>query len=63
VLREGRVCTVFLRFFGRSRDPATLSQRDWDRFIREHQAGRIDPSGRLVSDRAVEYNLKWTKSC
>ena len=32
---------MFLRFFGRSRDPATLSQRDWDRFIRARRAGRI----------------------
>ena len=36
---------MFLRFFGRNRDPATLSQRDWDRFIRERRAGRIGPSG------------------
>ena len=41
---------MFLRFFGRNRDPATLSQRDWDRFIRERRAGRIGPSGRRVSD-------------
>ena len=25
---------MFLRFFGPNRKPATLSQRDWDRFIR-----------------------------
>ncbi len=50
---------MFLRFFGRSRDPATLSQRDWDRFIRERRAGRIGPSGRPVSDRTVEYDLKF----
>ncbi len=45
---------MFLRFFGRNRDPVTLSQRDWDRFIRERRAGRIGPSGRPVSDRTVE---------
>ena len=50
---------MFLRFFGRNRDPATLSQRDWDRFIRERRAGRIGPSGRPVSDRTVEYDLKF----
>ncbi len=50
---------MFLRFFGRNRDPATLSQRDWDRFIRERRAGRIGPSGRPVSDRMVEYDLKF----
>ena len=49
---------MFLRFFGRNRDPATLSQRDWDRFIRERRAGRVGPSGRSVSDRMVEYDLK-----
>ncbi len=50
---------MFLRFFGRNRDPATLSQRDWDRFIRDRRAGRIGPSGRPVSDRTVEYDLKF----
>ena len=50
---------MFLRFFGRNRDPATLSQRDWDRFIRARRAGRIGPSGRPVSDRTVEYDLKF----
>ena len=50
---------MFLRFFGRNRDPATLSQRDWDRFIRERRAGRIGPSGRPVADRTVEYDLKF----
>ena len=50
---------MFLRFFGRHRDPATLSQRDWDRFIRERRAGRIGPSGKPVSDRTVEYDLKF----
>ena len=50
---------MFLRFFGRNRDPATLSQRDWDRFIRERRSGRIGPSGRPVSDRTVEYDLKF----
>ena len=50
---------MFLRFFGRNRDPATLSQRDWDRFIRERRAGRIGPSGEPVSDRTVECDLKF----
>ena len=49
---------MFLRFFGRDRDPATLSQRDWDRFIRARWEGRVGPSGRPVSDRTVEYDLK-----
>ena len=49
---------MFLRFFGRDRDPATLSQRDWDRFIRARREGSVGPSGRPVSDRTVEYDLK-----
>lgn len=49
---------MFLRFFGRNRDPATLSQRSWDLFIRERDPGRIGPSGKPVADRAVEYDLK-----
>ena len=50
---------MFLRFFGRNRDPATLSRRDWDRFIRARRAGRLGPSGKPVSDRTVEYDLKF----
>ena len=50
---------MFLRFLGRNRDPATLSQRDWDRFIRARRAGRVGPSGKPVSDRMVEYDLKF----
>ncbi len=49
---------MFLGFFGRDRRPATLSQRDWDRFIRARRAGRVGPSGGPVSDRTVEYDLK-----
>ncbi len=50
---------MFLDFFGRERDPATLSQRDWDRFIRERRAGRIGPSGKPVSNRTIELDLKF----
>ena len=49
---------MFLGFFGRDRSPATLSQRDWDRFIRERRAGRVGPSGRPVSDRTIQQDLK-----
>ena len=49
---------MFLGFFGRNRSPATLSQRDWDRFIRERRAGRVGPSGRPVSDRTIQQDLK-----
>ena len=50
---------MFLRFFGKDRVPATLSQRDWDRFIRERRSGKVGPSGGPVSDRTVEYDLKF----
>ncbi len=50
---------MFLRFFGKDRRPATLSQRDWDRFIRARRAGKVGPSGRPVSDRTVERDLRF----
>ena len=50
---------MFGRFFGRDRQPATLSQRDWDRFIRARRAGKVGPSGRSVSDRTIERDLRF----
>ena len=50
---------MFLGFFGRDRKPATLSQRDWDRFIRDRRSGRVGPSGKPVSDRTIERDLKF----
>ncbi len=50
---------MFLGCFGRNRDPATLSKRDWDRFIRARRAGRVGASGSPVSDRTIEYDLKF----
>ena len=56
--RRDRVATaMFLRFFGRDRDPATLSQRDWDRFIRARRAGRVGLSGEPVGNRTIEWDL------
>ncbi len=53
-----RVATaMFLRFFGRDRDPATFSQRDWDRFIQARRAGRVGLSGRPVGNRTIEWDL------
>ncbi|MDE0110347.1 MAG: hypothetical protein OXN96_21285, partial [Bryobacterales bacterium] len=48
----------FLRFFGKHRKPETLSQRDWDRFIRARRAGRAGGSRRPVSERTIEYDLR-----
>ncbi len=56
---DRRAMDMFLRFFGRHRKPTTLSQRDWDRFIRERRAGRVGRSRRPVTDRTVEYDLKF----
>ena len=50
---------MFLRFFGRDRKPAMLSQRDWDRFIRDRRSGKVGPSGKPVSDRTIERDLKF----
>ncbi len=58
--RSDRAATrMFLDFFGPDRSPATLSQRDWDRFIRARRAGRVGASGRPVSDRTIEHDLKF----
>ena len=50
---------MFLKFFGKDRDPAMLSQRDWDRFIRDRRSGRVGPSGKPVSDRTIERDLRF----
>ncbi len=58
--RSDRAATrMFLQFFGRDRKPSTLSQRDWDRFIRARRAGRIGASGKPVSDATLEHDLKF----
>ena len=56
---ERAAMAMFLKFLGKHRKPGTLSQRDWDRFIRARRAGRVGPSGRPVSDRTIEYDLKF----
>ena len=55
--RDRAAMAMFLKFFGRDRRPETLSQRDWDRFIRERRAGRVGPSGRPVGNRTTEADL------
>ena len=56
--RSDRVAMkMFLRFFGGHRRPDTLSQRDWDRFIRARRAGSVGPSGEPVGNRTIEWDL------
>ena len=58
--RSDRAATrMFLHFFGGDREPSTLSQRDWDRFIRARRAGKAGPSGKPVSDATLEHDLKF----
>ncbi len=56
---DGATMEMFLKFLGRDRKPATLSQRDWDRFIRDRRSGKVGPSGKPVSDRTIERDLKF----
>ena len=58
-LHDRAATKMFLGFLGPDRRPETLSQRDWDRFIRERRAGRVGPSGRPVSDRMIQRDLKF----
>ena len=58
-LHDRAATKMFLQCFGTDRKPATLSQRDWDRFIRERRAGRVGPSGKPVSNRMIEKDLKF----
>ena len=49
---------MFLTFFGGHRRPETLSQRDWDRFIRARRSGRAGRSRRPVGNRTIQQDLK-----
>ena len=55
---DRRAMKMFLRFFGKHRKAATLSQRDWDRFIRARRAGRAGWSGKPAADRTIQQDLK-----
>ena len=56
---DGAAMKMFLGIFGKDRVVATLSQREWDRFIRERRSGKVGPSGRAVSDRTIERDLRF----
>ena len=53
---------MFLRFFGRGRSPATLSQRDWDRFIAARRAGKVRPTSKAVVATALLAFFGFTRS-
>ena len=55
--RDRATMAMFLKFLGPNRRPETLSQRDWDRFIRERRAGRVGPRGKPVGNRMIEWDL------
>ena len=55
--RDGVAMRLFLRFFGNDREPATLSQRDWDRFIRHRRSGRTGLTGKPVSNTTIANDL------
>ena len=57
--RDRVAMRMFLGFLGPRRRPETLSQRDWDRFIRERRAGTVGPSGKPVSNRMIECDLRF----
>ena len=49
---------MFLQFFGKNRKAATLSQRDWDRFIRARRAGTTGGNRQPAGDRTIQRDLK-----
>ena len=55
--RDRVAIAMFLRFFGRNRQPATLSQRDWDLFIRKRRWSRIGDVGKPVSNTTIAHDL------
>jgi len=63
---DTRAAEMFGRYFGRARQPRTLSRRDWDRFIADRRAGRVRPEhvkkARKVGDRVIAYDCKFLRA-
>jgi integrase len=55
---DRRALRMFEGFFGTRRDAASLSKRDWDRFLRARFAGEVGPSADTVSARTVERDIR-----
>ncbi len=54
---DRRTVSMFRTLLGADRDPMSLSQRDWDRFIKRRSSGELG-GGRPVSPRTVERDLR-----
>ena len=50
---------MFLRFFDTCREAKTLSQRDWDRFIRARRVGSVGRGRKPVGDRTIQRDLEF----
>lgn len=53
---------MFRDFLGEPREPESISQRDWDRFIKLRGNGTVGPSGRSVGPRTIERDLRLLKA-
>jgi len=65
--KHDHCCTeMFLRFFGPSCQPKTLTKRDWDRFIDARRSGAGRPArGKQsppVGERTIQYELQWLRA-
>jgi hypothetical protein len=58
---DHRALKLFTEAVGNSRDPMTLSRRDWERFIVARRSGRLKPGKSWIKsarDRTIAQNLK-----
>ena len=55
--RDRVAIRMFLEFFGNDRAPETLSQRDWDWFIRKRRWSRIGDVDKPVSNTTIAHDL------
>jgi integrase len=64
---DARCVEMFCRYLGVDRDPASLSRRDWDRFVVARRRGIVCPAGanhanKRVRDRVIAYDLRYLLS-
>ena len=56
---------MFERYFGRDRQAASLTKRDWNRFISDRRGGRVAPAGSTtegVRNRIIQQDLQLLKA-